>query len=37
MVIIALFGGLVIGGAIFALLKNMGGKSGDKVTKLKIG
>jgi hypothetical protein len=37
MVIIAVFGGLVIGGAIFAALKNAGSKSDDKYTKLKIG
>jgi hypothetical protein len=37
MVIIAVFGGLVIGGAIFAVLKNAGNKSDDKYTKLKIG
>jgi len=37
MVIIAVFGGLVIGGAIFAALKNTASKSGDKVTKLRIG
>jgi hypothetical protein len=37
MVIIAVFGGLVIGGAIFAALKNSTAKSDDKVTKLRIG
>ena len=37
MVIIAVFGGLVVGGAIFAALKNSTGKSDDKVTKLRIG
>lgn len=38
MVIIAVFGGLVIGGALFAVLKNSGGKSTDsKYTKLDIG
>lgn len=38
MVIIALFGGLVVGGAVFAILKNTGGKSTEsKYTKLDIG
>ena len=37
MVIIAVFGGLVIGGAIFAALKNTTSKPDDKYTKLKIG
>jgi len=38
MVIIAMVGGLVVGGALFAILKNMGGKSTEsKVTKLDIG
>lgn len=38
MVIIAVFGGLVVAGAIFAVLKNSGGKSTeDKYTKLDIG
>jgi hypothetical protein len=38
MVIIALFGGLVVGGALFALLKNSGNKASDsKYTKLDIG
>jgi hypothetical protein len=38
MVIIALFGGLVVGGALFAILKNAGGKSAEtKYTKLDIG
>jgi acyl-CoA thioesterase len=38
MVIIAVFGGLVVGGALFAILKNSGGKStDDKYTKLDIG
>ena len=38
MVIIALFGSLVVGGAIFAVLKNSGGKNKDtKYTKLNIG
>jgi hypothetical protein len=37
MVIIALFGGLVISGALFAVLKNSGGKSTEsKYTKLDI-
>jgi acyl-CoA thioesterase len=38
MVIIAVFGGLVIGGALFAVLKNSGDKSAvSKYTKLDIG
>ena len=38
MVIIALFGGLVVGGALFAILKNTGSKSAEsKYTKLDIG
>jgi hypothetical protein len=38
MVIIALFGGLVIGGAIFAVLKNSGSRAtNSKYTKLNIG
>jgi hypothetical protein len=38
MVIIALFGGLVVGGALFAILKSAGGKSAEsKYTKLDIG
>lgn len=38
MVIICVFGGLVVGGAIFAVLKNRGSKSTDsKYTKLDIG
>jgi len=38
MVIIALFGGLVAGGALFAILRNSGGKASDsKYTKLNIG
>jgi hypothetical protein len=38
MVIIALFGSLVVGGAIFAVLKNSGGKGKEsKYTKLDIG
>jgi hypothetical protein len=38
MVIIAVFGGLVVGGALFAILKNNGAKaSDDKYTKLDIG
>jgi hypothetical protein len=38
MVIIALFGGLVAGGALFAILKNSGGKAKEnKYTKLDIG
>jgi len=38
MVIIALFGGLVVGGALFAILKNSGSKATDsKYTKLNIG
>ena len=37
MVIIAVFGGLVICGAIFAALKNTTTKTDDKYTKLKIG
>ncbi len=38
MVIIAVFGGLVIGGAIFAVLKNSGGRAtNSKYTKLDIG
>jgi hypothetical protein len=38
MVIIALFGGLVVGGALFAILKNSGGKSAErKYSKLDIG
>jgi hypothetical protein len=38
MVIIAVFGGLVIGGALFAVLKNSGGKAAEsKYTKLDIG
>jgi len=38
MVIVAVFGGLVVGGALFAILKNSGGKPAeDKYTKLDIG
>ena len=38
MVIIAAFGGLVVVGALFAILKNSGSKSSDdKYTKLDIG
>jgi len=37
MIIIVVFGGLVIGGALFAVLKNSGGKSDNKYTKLDIG
>jgi hypothetical protein len=38
MVIIALFGGLVVGGTLFAILKNSGSKSTEsKYTKLNIG
>ena len=38
MVIIAVFGGLVVGGALFAVLKNSGSKSAEgKYTKLDIG
>jgi len=38
MVIIAMVGGLVVGGALFAILKNAGSKSTEsKVTKLDIG
>jgi hypothetical protein len=38
MVIIAMVGGLVVGGALFAILKNAGGKSSEsKYTKLDIG
>jgi hypothetical protein len=38
MVIVALFGGLVAGGAIFAFLKNAGAKSAEsKYTKLDLG
>jgi hypothetical protein len=38
MVIIALFGGLVAGGALFAILKNAGAKTSEnKYTKLDIG
>jgi len=38
MVIIAMFGGLIVGGALFALLKNSGDKSTEsKYTKLDIG
>ena len=38
MVIIAVFGGLVAGGALFAILKSSGSKSSaDKYTKLDIG
>jgi hypothetical protein len=38
MVIIAVFGGLVVGGALFAILKNNGSKSAEsKYTKLDIG
>jgi hypothetical protein len=38
MVIIAVFGGLVIGGALFAVLKNSGSKASEsKYTKLDIG
>jgi hypothetical protein len=38
MVIIAVFGGLVVGGALFAILKNSSSKSTDsKYTKLDIG
>jgi hypothetical protein len=36
MVIIAVFGGLVAGGAIFAFLKSSGGKSEANYTKLNI-
>jgi hypothetical protein len=37
MVIFALLGGLIAGGAIFAILKNSGKASDDKYTKLRIG
>ena len=38
MVILGVFGGLVIGGALFAILKNNGDKSAkSKYTKLDIG
>jgi hypothetical protein len=38
MVIIAMFGGLVVGGAVFAILKNAGRKSSESnYTKLNIG
>jgi hypothetical protein len=38
MVIIVVFGGLVLGGALFAVLKNGSGKSSDdRYTKLDIG
>jgi len=37
MVIIAVFGGLVAGGAIFAFLKNSGKKADKRYTKLNIG
>jgi hypothetical protein len=38
MVIVALFGGLVVGGALFALVKNSGSKATDsRYTKLNIG
>ena len=37
MVLIALVGGLIVGGAIFAALKNTGKSSKSKYTKLDIG
>jgi hypothetical protein len=37
MVLIALVGGLVVGGAIFAALKNTGKSADGKYTKLDIG
>ncbi len=37
MVIFAVLGGLLAGGAIFALVKNSGNSRDDKYTKLKIG
>ena len=37
MVIFAVLGGLIAGGAIFAFVKNSGKSSDDKYTKLKIG
>jgi hypothetical protein len=37
MVIVAVLGGLIAGGAIFAVVKNSGKSSDDKYTKLKIG
>jgi hypothetical protein len=37
MIIVAVFGGLVIGGAIFAALKNSGKGKTTKYTKLNIG
>jgi hypothetical protein len=36
MVIIAVFGGLVVGGAVFAFLKNSGTKAEKRYTKLDI-
>jgi len=37
MVIIAIVGGLVAGGALFAMLKNAGSSAKSKYTKLNIG
>jgi len=37
MVVIAVLGGLFVGGAIFAALKNTGKASSSKYTKLNIG
>ncbi len=37
MIVLAIFGGLVAGGAIFAFLKNSGKASKSKYTKLNIG
>lgn len=37
MVIVAIVGGLVVGGVIFAALKNSGKSSESKYTKLNIG
>ncbi len=37
MVIVAVLGGLIVGGAIFAAVKNSGKSKDDKYTKLNIG
>lgn len=37
MVIIAVLGGLIVGGAVFAAIKNNGKASDEKYTRLKIG
>jgi len=37
MVVVAIFGGLVLGGVIFAALKNSGKSEGKSISKLNIG